>query len=207
MRGSKFVVAVAAVLVAYAVIQVKITRAQDAPERPLFIDVHHLGAGNVTAEAVADAHQKDLAVQDRLDVEFERYWVDEEMGDVYCLSRARAPEDVVETHRRAHGLLPDTVYPVVAGSESPATRVDPLFLDVHRLGPGNVTTSAVAEAHEKDIAVEGGFDVNFLDYWVDEQSGTVFCLSEAPSAEAVNAVHGAAHGLLADEVYAVAEGH
>jgi hypothetical protein len=34
----------------------------------------------------------------------------------------------------------------------------------------------------------------------------VFCLSEAPSAVAVNAAHREAHGLQADEVIEVAEG-
>jgi hypothetical protein len=51
----------------------------------LFIDVHHLGAGKVTAEAVADAHAKDLAVQKKYGTQFIKYWVDEKAGDVYCL--------------------------------------------------------------------------------------------------------------------------
>jgi len=81
-----------------------------------------------------------------------------------------------------------------------------LFLDVHHLGPGKVTAEAVAEAHAKDLAVEGDYGVRFLQYWVDEASGTVVCLSQAPDAAAVNATHGAAHGLLADEVMEVTQG-
>jgi Protein of unknown function (DUF4242) len=34
----------------------------------------------------------------------------------------------------------------------------------------------------------------------------VFCLIEAPSAEAATAVHKEAHGLLADEIFPVEEG-
>jgi hypothetical protein len=35
---------------------------------------------------------------------------------------------------------------------------------------------------------------------------TVFCLVEAPSREAAAQVHREAHGLIADEIYAVVEG-
>src|SRR5262245_46179058 len=51
----------------------------------LFLDIHDLGAGNVTAKAVAEAHKKDLAVQDKYDVSFINYWVDEKKGLVLCL--------------------------------------------------------------------------------------------------------------------------
>ena len=36
---------------------------------------------------------------------------------------------------------------------------------------------------------------------------SVFCLSDAPNAEAAVAVHKEAHGLLADEITQVSEGH
>ena len=88
----------------------------DAPEPSLFMDVHELGAGNVTAEAVAEAHEKDLAVQHKHDVRFIKYWVDEENGQVYCLAEAPSAEAMVEAHREAHGLLPETVGPVVEGA-------------------------------------------------------------------------------------------
>ena len=42
-----------------------------------FIDVHEMGAGKVAAKDVADAHTKDLAVQDKYGVNFTNYWVDE----------------------------------------------------------------------------------------------------------------------------------
>jgi len=48
--------------------------------------------------------------------------------------------------------------------------------------------------------------VNYLRYWVDEDHGKVFCLVEAPSAEAASTVHREAHGLVADEVFQVQEG-
>jgi hypothetical protein len=81
----------------------------------------------------------------------------------------------------------------------------PLFMDVHSLGTG-VTLDDVAKAHAADLATEGAHDVHYLRYWVDEARGHIFCLVEAPDAEAANTVHRDAHGLVADEIYAVQEG-
>jgi hypothetical protein len=41
---------------------------------------------------------------------------------------------------------------------------------------------------------------------VDEAAGTIFCLVDAPDAEAAATVHREAHGLVADEIYRVKEG-
>lgn len=180
--------------------------AASAAPTALYVDVHDLGPGNVTVEAVAEAHEKDLAIQHQHDVSFEKYWVDEEAGKVYCLAQAPNAEAVSETHRLAHGLVPDHVYEVTDGIEAPAIGGKRLYFDIHRLGPGNVTAEAVAEAHEKDLATQDDHGVRFLQYWVDEATGTVMCLSEADSADAVNATHAAAHGLLAEEILEVAQG-
>ena len=80
-----------------------------------------------------------------------------------------------------------------------------LFMDVHSID-GGVAAGDVAAAHEADLATQGSFGVSYLRYWVDEPAGKIFCLVEAPDAEAANAVHREAHGLVADEIYAVAEG-
>ncbi|HET9493187.1 MAG TPA: DUF4242 domain-containing protein [Chloroflexia bacterium] len=79
-----------------------------------------------------------------------------------------------------------------------------LYMDVHNL-PG-ATSQAVAEAHIKDLQAQNRHGVSYLRYWVNEAEGKVFCLVEAPSAEAANTVHREAHGLVADEIYEVAEG-
>ncbi|GAA4460446.1 DUF4242 domain-containing protein [Phytohabitans houttuyneae] len=79
-----------------------------------------------------------------------------------------------------------------------------LFMDVHTV-EGGVSRDDVAAAHEKDLATQGAHGVSYLRYWVDEQAGKVFCLVEAPSAEAANTVHREAHGLVADEIYPVSE--
>lgn len=80
----------------------------------------------------------------------------------------------------------------------------PLYMDVHNL-PG-ATAEAVSEAHMKDLEEQGNHDVKYLRYWVDEAQGKVFCLVEAPNAEAAHTVHRNAHGLVADEIYEVSEG-
>jgi len=80
----------------------------------------------------------------------------------------------------------------------------PLYMDVHNL-PG-ATADAVAQAHMKDLEEQGRYDVKYLRYWVDEKEGKVFCLVDAPNADAANTVHREAHGLVADEIYEVSEG-
>ena len=41
---------------------------------------------------------------------------------------------------------------------------------------------------------------------MDEKGGRVFCLVEAPTADAAAEVHRQAHGLVADQIYQVQEG-
>jgi hypothetical protein len=81
----------------------------------------------------------------------------------------------------------------------------PLYMDVHNLD-GAVTMDDVAKAHAADLEIQGDHDVSYLRYWVDEAEGKIFCLVEAPDAEAANTVHREAHGLVADEVHPVQEG-
>ncbi|HEX3621972.1 MAG TPA: DUF4242 domain-containing protein [Acidimicrobiales bacterium] len=81
----------------------------------------------------------------------------------------------------------------------------PLFMDVHQKVEG-LTADAVAGAHQRDLEVQSKHGVNYLKYWFDEGSGKVFCLVEAPSAEAAADVHREAHGLLADDITEVREG-
>lgn len=80
----------------------------------------------------------------------------------------------------------------------------PLFMDVHNL-PEPVSSEDVAKAHQADLATQGKYGVDYKQFWVDEQGTKVFCLVEAPDAEAANTVHREAHGLVADEIYEVSE--
>ncbi|XVU26488.1 DUF4242 domain-containing protein [Actinoplanes sp. CA-054009] len=79
------------------------------------------------------------------------------------------------------------------------------YMDVHTVA-GGVNLDDVVKAHQADLATQGEFDVSYLRYWVDEAHGKIFCLVAAPSADAAAAVHRKAHGLVADEIYQVAEG-
>ena len=80
-----------------------------------------------------------------------------------------------------------------------------LFMDAHTV-EGGVSASDVASAHAADLATQGAYGVSYQRYWVDEAAGKIFCLVEAPDAEAANTVHREAHGLVAEELYAVTEG-
>jgi len=81
----------------------------------------------------------------------------------------------------------------------------PLYMDVHTI-TGGVDIDDVAKAHMADLQTQGQHDVSYLRYWVDEKQGKIFCLVEAPSADAASTVHREAHGLVADEIFQVQEG-
>jgi hypothetical protein len=80
----------------------------------------------------------------------------------------------------------------------------PLYMDVHNI-EGGVSAEDVAKAHKADLATQAAHGVNYKHYWVDEKAGRIFCLVEAPSADAANTVHREAHGLVADEIFEVDE--
>jgi uncharacterized protein DUF4242 len=68
------------------------------------------------------------------------------------------------------------------------------------------TASDVAGAHEADLKTQDVYGVKYLCYWVDEKAGKVFCLVDAPHADAAHTVHREAHGLMADSIFEVIEG-
>ena len=171
-----------------------------------YMDIHYLGAGNVKFEEVAAAHQKDLAVQKTYGVSFLKFWVDEKNGIVYCLSTAKDSASVKKTHRHAHGLMPAEILHVKAGAESSTTNNNPYFMDIHEMGAGTVTAEDVAAAHKKDLVVQKAHAVHFINYWVSEAKGKIFCLSQAPAASNIINAHKEAHGLLPTYVEPVKQG-
>jgi class 3 adenylate cyclase len=68
-----------------------------------------------------------------------------------------------------------------------------MFLDRH--DGVDATREEIAAAHEKDLAVQDAYAVQYHAYWYDAQRQALFCLAEGPSKEAVDAVHVEAHGL------------
>lgn len=63
-----------------------------------------------------------------------------------------------------------------------------LYMDVHS-GFVGVTAAQLAEAHGRDLEIEAEEGVHFSRAWLDPEAGKVFCLSTAPSKEAVMRIH------------------
>ena len=69
---------------------------------PLFMD-YHIAPG-ITIEYAKKAHMEDLAVQDKYQVKYHQFWVNEEAGMVFCLMEGPDMESCVATHREANGV-------------------------------------------------------------------------------------------------------
>lgn len=82
---------------------------------PLYMDVHKKVDG-LTPEAVAQAHQQDLAKQKEHGVNYLKYWFNDDTGRVYCLVEAPNKEAAEAVHREAHGLVADEIMEVKEGS-------------------------------------------------------------------------------------------
>jgi len=82
---------------------------------PKFMDVHSM-EGGVSVGDVAQAHAADVQTQDQYGVKYERYWVSEREGKIFCLVDAPDAETAARVHREAHGLVADEIYEVHEGS-------------------------------------------------------------------------------------------
>ncbi len=69
----------------------------------------------------------------------------------------------------------------------------PLFMDYHQL-EGDLTIDDVKEAHKADLANQEKYGVRYLQFWINEKAGMVFCLIEGPNPEACVACHLTSHG-------------
>ncbi|MFE0453508.1 SCO4226 family nickel-binding protein [Streptomyces sp. NPDC058914] len=63
-----------------------------------------------------------------------------------------------------------------------------LYMDVHH-GMQGITADELRQAHQADLAIEAEEGVHFERAWADPDAGIVYCLSEAPSADAVARIH------------------
>ena len=81
---------------------------------PLYLDVHAKIEG-LTADVAADAHRKDLEIQQKHGVKYLRYWLDSSTGHMFCLVEAPTREAAFQVHREAHGLLADEIVEVSEG--------------------------------------------------------------------------------------------
>ena len=77
---------------------------------PIFMDRHDLRG--LKGEDVAEAHRRDVDIQDRHGVKYMAYWFDENNGAAFCLVHAPDPETAERVHREAHGEIPNAIIPV-----------------------------------------------------------------------------------------------
>src|SRR5437868_1295443 len=77
----------------------------------------------------------------------------------------------------------------------------PFYMDIHEVH--GATADDVAKAHKADVKTQEKYGVKYGKYWFNESVGKIFCLCEAPNAEAAIKVHREAHGLLADKLIEV----
>jgi class 3 adenylate cyclase len=112
---------------------------------PVYMDRHYIEGA--TRHAVADAHQKDLALQDKYHVKFVTYWFDEMRSTAFCLIEAANRETIERAHNEAHGFIPNEVLEV-----DPA--VVEAFLGRIKDPPPMEDKSSQSEA---EIAIDSGF--------------------------------------------------
>jgi hypothetical protein len=80
---------------------------------PLFLDSHVVPKGvTVTTEILAQAHARDLAVQEKYGVRYLKYWYDATRGRVFCLVLAPSREAALAVHDEANGVQPDDIFEV-----------------------------------------------------------------------------------------------
>ena len=117
---------------------------------PLYMDIHTVPGA--TPDALEEAHNADLAVQDKHCVHCLKYWFNEEAGKVFCLFDAPNPEAAAAVHREAHGLMAEKII-----------EVDPEMAD-GILGPGVVNKAgAVLLPDQMDRKDTGIRTVMFTD--------------------------------------------
>ncbi|MFP5341600.1 MAG: SCO4226 family nickel-binding protein [Candidatus Limnocylindria bacterium] len=77
-----------------------------------FMDVHN-GFFGVSGEQLAEAHQRDLEIENEEGVHYERAWLDSDSGKVFCLATGPSREAVMRVHERA-GHPTQEVYEITA---------------------------------------------------------------------------------------------
>ncbi|MBO9201290.1 MULTISPECIES: nickel-binding protein [Niastella] len=76
----------------------------------LYMDIHIIPG--INAKDVAEAHQKDILLQEQHQCKCMTYWIDEERNNVFCLIEAPDKESVSALHQHSHGLVPHKVIEV-----------------------------------------------------------------------------------------------
>ena len=95
------------------------------------MDVHTVGP-DVSAEDIAKAHARDMEVQDKYGVHYDKYYFNEKAGKIFCLCHAPNAEAAVQVHKEAHGLVADQII-----------QIDPTMADL-LMGAGEINTAGAA---------------------------------------------------------------
>jgi len=79
--------------------------------------------------------------------------------------------------------------------------VMPIYMDVHDVQGAEAID--LAEAHRKDMLIQGKYHCNCMTYWFDEVKGNAFCLIEAPDKASMTGMHKESHGLVPNKIIEV----
>jgi AraC-like DNA-binding protein len=77
-------------------------------------------------------------------------------------------------------------------------------MDYHIIS--DISIDAVKRGHMADRSVQDKYGVKYIQFWVNQEAGTIFCLIEAPDKESCEAVHQEAHGNIACNIVKVESG-
>ena len=111
---------------------------------PVYMDRHYIEGA--TRHAVADAHLKDLALQNKYDVKFLTYWFDEIRSTAFCLIEASDRETIERAHNEAHGSIPNEVL-----------EVDPAVVDAFLGRIKDPPTIDTSPSTADEIPIDPGF--------------------------------------------------
>jgi len=77
---------------------------------PIYMDRHDIKGTSATQ--VAEAHKKDLEIQDKYGCKALTYWFDEANGTTFCLIEAPRKQALEDMHHDAHGDVPNQIIEV-----------------------------------------------------------------------------------------------
>jgi class 3 adenylate cyclase len=112
---------------------------------PVYMDVHEVGP-DVTAADIAKAHARDLEVQGKYGVSYDKYFFNEKAGKIFCLCHAPSAEAAVKVHKEAHGLVADQLIEV---DENMAD----LFMGAGEINSAGAAVLPAAQADNRDPGI------------------------------------------------------
>jgi class 3 adenylate cyclase len=129
---------------------------------PVYMDRHYIEGA--TRHSVADAHHKDLALQDKYHVKFLTYWFDEMRSTAFCLIEAPNRGTIERAHNEAHGSIPNEVL-----------EVDPAVVEAFLGRIKDPPPTETSPEKSAEIAIDPGFRaIMFTDLKDSTQMTTLY---------------------------------